>query len=357
MIVVSFALLQFRWGIVIIKRMYFSWRNMMKQGYEYGKLVSVVVPVYNVKDYLAECLDSLLAQTYPYIEILLIDDGSTDGSADICDEYSLNNSQIKVFHKENGGVSSARNLGIDKAEGEYLIFVDADDKIHKKMIDIYMKAASKNKIVVCKVTEGFGLFDSEIIEDDSEFENFRLEDFMKFFSGDYVNSPCNKLYRRDILGKYQMYFQEDLSFGEGLLFNLAYFTYSPKIYKVFSHPLYYYRVDRTDSLSSVFRMDLFELQLLMFQKLEQFLIQMDLFVGENKGLYYTIFWNRLYLTFQIYENYIKKTSDKNVEEKLKEILEHRIWEDVWNSCRIEKLITKKMKLKKFRVELYKKIGR
>lgn len=329
----------------------------MKQGCEYGKLVSIVVPIYNVESYLRECLDSLLAQTYPYIEILLIDDGSTDGSSSICDEYSLKYSQVKVFHKENGGVSSARNLGIENAEGDYIVFVDSDDKIHKEMIDIYMKTASKNEVLVCKVSEGFSLFQDSIPEERNKFENFCLDDFMKFFLEDCVNSPCNKLYRKSILYKYKLRFPEDMSLGEDLLFNLKYFTYAPKFYKVFSYPLYYYRVDRTESLSSIFRMDLFELQLRMFHELEQFLIQMDLLIGENKELYYSIFWNRLYLTFQVYENYLKKTSDKNVQEKLKEILLNPIWEEVWNSCRIEKLITKKMKLKKLRIDLYRKIGR
>lgn len=326
----------------------------MKKGCEYGKLVSVVVPVYNVEAYLEECLDSLLAQTYPYVEILLIDDGSTDGSVAICDEYSLKNSQIKVFHKENGGVSSARNLGIEKALGEYIIFVDADDKIHKELIEIYMKTTSKMEVLVCKIAEGFELFSKDAIEG---FENFRLEDFMKFFLEDCVNSPCNKLYNREILLKHKIHFPEDLSLGEDLLFNLNYFVYAPKIYKVCSHPLYYYRVDGHESLSSAFRMDLFELQLRMFHELEQFLLQMDLFVGVNKEQYYSVFWNRLYLTFQIYENYIKKTSDNKASEKLKEILQHSIWEEVWNACRIEKVITNKMKLKKLQIDLHKKIGR
>lgn len=90
-------------------------------------IVSVIIPVYNVEKYLRECIDSVLAQTYTDFELLLIDDGSTDSSGAICDKYAEQDSRVKVFHKPNGGVSSARNLGLDNAKGEYLIFLDADD--------------------------------------------------------------------------------------------------------------------------------------------------------------------------------------------------------------------------------------
>lgn len=99
-------------------------------------LVSVIVPVYNVEKYLHECIDSIIAQTYKNIEILLIDDGSTDSSGSICDEYSLNDSRLRVFHKKNEGVSVARNIGIDNANGEYCMFVDADDYIHPRACEL-----------------------------------------------------------------------------------------------------------------------------------------------------------------------------------------------------------------------------
>lgn len=94
---------------------------------EQTKLVSVIVPVYNVEMYLRECIDSVLGQSYPHFELLLIDDGSTDRSGEICDEYAAKDGRVKVIHQKNGGASAARNTGLDHARGEYILFVDGDD--------------------------------------------------------------------------------------------------------------------------------------------------------------------------------------------------------------------------------------
>ena len=99
-------------------------------------LISVIVPVYNVEEYLPRCLDSIINQTYKNLEILLIDDGATDNSGKICDEYALKDNRIRVFHKENGGVSSARNLGLDNATGEYISFIDSDDYVELEYFEL-----------------------------------------------------------------------------------------------------------------------------------------------------------------------------------------------------------------------------
>lgn len=96
--------------------------------------ISIIVPVYNTAKYLERCIDSIVAQTYADWELLLIDDGSTDDSAIICDEYAAKDERIRVFHKENGGVSSARNLGLDNAQGEWITFVDSDDYIEENFL-------------------------------------------------------------------------------------------------------------------------------------------------------------------------------------------------------------------------------
>lgn len=104
-------------------------------------LVSIIIPVYNVEEFLARCLDSILVQTYANIEVLLVDDGSTDNSSEICDKFTAVDSRIIVFHKKNGGVSTARNLGIGHAKGDYICFVDSDDTVEPDMIQYMLQNA------------------------------------------------------------------------------------------------------------------------------------------------------------------------------------------------------------------------
>ena len=103
-------------------------------------LVSIIVPVYNVENYLKECIDSILMQTYKNIEVILINDGSSDSSGKLCDEYKEKDIRIKVVHKTNGGLSDARNLGLDICKGEYISFVDSDDYVSPIFVEIYMQA-------------------------------------------------------------------------------------------------------------------------------------------------------------------------------------------------------------------------
>ena len=103
--------------------------------------ISVIIPVYNTEKYLRRCIDSVLAQTYQDFELLLIDDGSKDSSGAICDEYASQDTRVRVFHKENGGVSSARNLGLDHARGEWITFVDADDWMADDMLQQMLDTA------------------------------------------------------------------------------------------------------------------------------------------------------------------------------------------------------------------------
>lgn len=114
------------------------------------ELISVIVPIYNVEQYLERCVISITGQTYKKIEIILVDDGSTDKCPEICDRMALQDERIRVVHKENGGLSSARNAGIDAAQGEYLVFVDSDDWIHPDYVECFYKEAKRsgNKMII-----------------------------------------------------------------------------------------------------------------------------------------------------------------------------------------------------------------
>ena len=109
--------------------------------------ISIIIPVYNVEKYLRECLDSILAQSYKDFEIILVDDGSTDSSGNICDEYSMKYENIKVLHKNNNGLSSARNAGLDIAQGEYILFIDSDDVVSPVMLETLMAHVAGYDIV------------------------------------------------------------------------------------------------------------------------------------------------------------------------------------------------------------------
>ena len=114
-------------------------------------LVSVIVPIYKVEKYLNKCVDSIINQSYKNLEIILVDDGSPDKCGEICDKYAEKDSRVKVIHKENGGLSDARNAGIDIAKGDYLLFVDSDDWITSNICEVLIKNANDNlsDIIAC----------------------------------------------------------------------------------------------------------------------------------------------------------------------------------------------------------------
>lgn len=135
-------------------------------------LFSIIVPCYNVQDYLDECVNSILAQTYECFEIILVDDGSTDSTPEVCDQLSALDKRVYVYHKENGGLSDARNYGMEKAKGDYLIFVDSDDFITEKALEYFASVVEKSHpdVLLTRLTEYYG--DNDIVEQDAEMETF-----------------------------------------------------------------------------------------------------------------------------------------------------------------------------------------
>lgn len=132
-------------------------------------LISVIVPVYNIKEYLERCVDSILAQTWENLEVLLVDDGSTDGTENLVDELQKKDPRIRVFHKKNGGSSSARNLGIREAGGKYLGFVDSDDYIEPEMFaEMYREAQNTGAYIVMCGFKRFGKIDREYLPPSGE---------------------------------------------------------------------------------------------------------------------------------------------------------------------------------------------
>lgn len=165
--------------------------------------VSIIVPVFNVAQYLERCLISLTGQTYKNIEIILVDDGSTDSSGVLCDIWQSKDSRIKVFHKTNGGLSDARNYGLQRASGEYICFIDSDDWCDERFIEVMLEALmdTASDIVECDYLCTGG---SEPIRDSGrvpyDYEVFTgNECFRQFLTNHFFVSVCNKIYRKEIL--------------------------------------------------------------------------------------------------------------------------------------------------------------
>ncbi len=178
-----------------------------------NKLISVIVPVYNVKPYLGRCINALIEQEYSEIEIILIDDGSSDGSGEICDKYSVKDSRIKVIHKENGGLSDARNIGIEVAKGDIFTFVDSDDWVSDDYLSIMYENMKRydSDISGCRFQY---VSDSERIDSRKVKEDVRLWDSQDALRAmlqqdGYTTSACGQLYSRELfdgirfpIGKY-----------------------------------------------------------------------------------------------------------------------------------------------------------
>lgn len=122
-------------------------------------LISVVVPVYNVEQYLEECIGSILGQTYPNIEIMLVDDGSTDASSSICDKYASEHDCIKAIHRQNGGLSAARNTGVKASHGDYIGFIDSDDFISPVFYEALYRAIEQSEMKMATMRHGEEFFD------------------------------------------------------------------------------------------------------------------------------------------------------------------------------------------------------
>jgi glycosyltransferase involved in cell wall biosynthesis len=208
-------------------------------------LISVIVPVYNVEKYLARCLDSIIAQTYTNLQIIVVDDGSTDNSSKICDEYAKKDKRIEVYHKKNEGVSSARNYGIQRTKGEIIGFVDSDDYVEASYIKLLEKNMQDNQsdISIC----GF-----KKVYDGKSDTIIRYKDGACFDKKTFVNKIMNvenafgvchmKLIKKEVIGENA--FDETLTVGEDALFMVSISTNVSKVSYV-GQALYNYRINQS----------------------------------------------------------------------------------------------------------------
>lgn len=199
-------------------------------------MITVIVPVYRAEKYLHVCVESILAQTLRDFELILVDDGSPDHCPAICDEMAAKDSRIRVIHKPNGGVSSARNAGIDAARGEYLTFVDADDWVEPEYLQILLQGMSKAEMAVCGVEDHEKFSLSEQIID---IQKFRTEP-SRYAANVYTNYPWNKLYSTELIRQNALCFPLEMRRGEDAFFVAGYLCCCSKI-AICPEILYHYR--------------------------------------------------------------------------------------------------------------------
>lgn len=217
-------------------------------------LIGVIIPVYNVERYIHQCIESVINQSFKDIEIILVNDGSTDNSGKICDDYAKKDSRINVIHKENGGLSDARNAGIKNATAKYLLFLDSDDywmddslieisEYAKSDIDIVFLTSTKLFEKENKIEKEFEMLDEESIKNKSQEEVFRyLSKVDKF-----PVSACTKLIKRELILKENLYFEkgllsEDIDWSTKLLLKAS-------KYDVCNTNFYVYRKQRSESIT------------------------------------------------------------------------------------------------------------
>lgn len=192
-------------------------------------LISIIIPVYNVEKYLNACIDSVLKQTYFNIEIVLVNDGSIDSSGDICNQYQLRDARIKVIHLENGGVSRARNKGIEVCSGDYICFIDSDDTIESSYIQDFKDSIEENIEIYI---QGTNIIKQDGTKNKVSYKAISIMDIYGIFN---TNNLCGhgyahgKMYHSSLIKNNNIKFQEVVKFSEDLLFILECLLYTNKI--------------------------------------------------------------------------------------------------------------------------------
>ncbi len=276
-------------------------------------MLSIIIPVYNAYQYLDQLIDCLVNQTYKDIEILLIDDGSTDGSGDLCDKRSLLDNRVKVFHKSNGGQSSARNFGLKKAKGKYIAFADHDDVIHSKMYESMIKLLEKHNADVC-ACQFMGVQSSEIESLCFDSENCTAREIEKkeliddFFRPTWRIPVWNKVYRVDLVKDVQF---KPYHLGEDNCFSYQIIKKCKK-YLLCDNVFYYQRLHgfNYEFTAKEYQIDLLEAK-------EKILRDIRNTFPDNYSRSRQLF---LYECVRIYNDYIEQGSSEKVCERIIRII-------------------------------------
>lgn len=207
--------------------------------------ISIIIPVYNTEKYLSQCLESIINQTYKDIEIIIINDGSTDNSRMICMQYKNKDNRIKYFEINNSGVSFARNFGIEKSEGEYIMFVDSDDFLEVKALELIAKHLKENDLLIYGYDRVYKNRKVKQIENSKEINLTNLRETI--FNNDNIGGYlCNKIFRVNIIKDNSMKFDENIHYCEDLIFVSQYVKYVKNVFYI-KEVEYHYRMRKSSA--------------------------------------------------------------------------------------------------------------
>lgn len=254
--------------------------------------LSIIVPVYNsAHKGLSQCIQSILEQNYKDFELIIVNDGSTDNSLEICESFGVKDERIRIIHKENHGVSAARNTGLSCAKGEFITFVDSDDYINPDYLSGMMEAARNTDLVVCGLIQKFKDGKEKIFSvPEGKHALSNPEPFHRLMRSRLVLGPCNKIFKSSIIKSFNLVFPEDMDYGEDRIFCFDYLKHI-RDYAGIGNIYYNYMMQGGDSLSSKPRNDMFSLEYSLWIKLyELYEFHNVLTKNTAKDLYKELFW-------------------------------------------------------------------
>lgn len=296
-------------------------------------MISIIVPVYNCVHTIEQCIKAIYAQTISCWELLLIDDGSTDGSGEICDQWGVRDSRIKVIHKSNGGVSSARNTGLDNAGGEYVMFCDSDDWAENNWCELLLNTLLDHPDDLC-LCNYYRNGQREEINRGSSISQFPAciakSDFFLLNKYELLGIPWNKIFRRDIINRFNLRFKTDLSLGEDLMFNLDYLHHMDGDIRFVNEPLYHYRLGTDSNLSVKYYANLEDIYLVLYQRIKDEMNYMNAPGARWKEYSQSFF----YAYERVFRNTYSKKNKNNPLKKLEDNIK-AFHSDAFQECRKE----------------------
>ncbi len=256
-------------------------------------IISIIIPAYNVADCIDRCLESIIKQTYKEIEIIIVNDGSTDATGNICDAYSEKYNYISVIHQQNKGVSASRNIGIRRAKGKYIAFIDSDDYVEANYLEnmIIIAIASQCDLIVSGIELEYDNATKKVLKiDRCDFEISNAELFHQLIQSRLCYGPCNKLYIASIIKDNNIEFPDDISYGEDRVFNYKYLQHV-KYISLSDNIAYNYVIHSDGSLSSRRYHNLFDIEYAQWSMLYNLYKSKNVLTEEAKrALFVELFW-------------------------------------------------------------------